>query len=312
MSAASPMTRRLGSLVVVLPFVAASVDVRAAEVAVLKSADVAAWRPTLEALHRSASAHSITEYDLKGAREEAVRVLEGLKPKARETIFVAMGPLAAEVAREAFPQSRLIFCMIQDPGKLGLLTVPAVTGVAFAVPFRNQLAAFRLVNPEGVRVGVIYTGTESGPFFQEAKAAASLVRLALVGRPIAAEKDVPGALRSLLSGGNAVDALWVPADASLLGDDTRRFVMSETLKAGRPVYAFSEALIPEGALVSDGPSLTSIGEEVGDLVNRVAGGEKGRIDMLMPRAELVVNKKIASKLKVEIPEDALQAASRVY
>lgn len=305
------MTRRPGRLLVIA-LLAVPVRVGAAEVAVLKSADVAAWKPALEALHRAASAHSISEYDLKGAREEAVRVLAGLKAKATDTLFVAMGPLAAEVARETFPQSRLIFCMIQDPGKLGLLTAPGVTGVAFAVPIRNQLAAFRLVNPEGVRVGVIYTGVESGPFFKEAKAAAATVQLALVGRPIASEKDVPGALRSLLTGGNAVDALWLPADASLLGDDTRRFVMSETLKAGRPVYAFSDALIPEGALVSDGPSIESIGEEVGDLVNRVAGGEKGRIDMLMPRAELVVNKKIASKLKVEIPDDALQAASRVY
>ena len=312
MRPASTRIRRFGPLLLAVPLAAAPAGVRATEVAVLKSADVAAWRTALDAMHRAAPAQAITEYDLKGAREEAVRVLEGLKPKAKDTVFVAMGPLAAEVVRDAFPQGRLIFCMIQDPGKLGLLNVPGVTGVAFSVPIRNQLAAFRLVNPAGVRVGVMYTGVESGPFFQEAKAAASTVRLALVGRPITGEKDVPGALRSLLSGGNAVDAVWVPADASLLGDDTRRFVMSETLKAGRPVYAFSDALIPEGALVSDGPSLTSIGEEVGDLVNRVAGGEKGRIDMLMPRAELVVNKKIASKLKVEIPDDALQAASRVY
>jgi putative ABC transport system substrate-binding protein len=305
-------TRRIAPLLVIAPLVAAPVSVRAAEVAVLKSADVAAWRPALDALHRAASTHSITEYDLKGAREEAAPVLEALRPKAKDTIFVAMGPLAAEVARETFPQSRLIFCMIQDPGKLGLLTAPGVTGVAFSVPIRNQLAAFRLVNPAGVRVGVIYTGVESGPFFSEAKVAAATVRLALVGRPITSEKDVPGALRTLLTGSNPVDALWIQADASLLGDDTRRFLISETLKAGRPVYAFSDALISEGALVSDGPSFTSIGEEVGDLVNRVAGGEKGRIDMLMPRAELVVNKKIAGKLKVEIPDDALQAAGRVY
>ena len=306
------MTPGLGLVLAVTALGAAPLRLGAAEVAVLKSTDAAAWRPTLEAMHRVASTHTITEHDLKGAREEALRVLEGLKPKAKDTIFVVMGPLAAEVAKEAFPQGRLIFCMVQDPDKLGLLTAPGVTGVAFSVPVRNQLAAFRLVNPGGVRIGVIYTGTDTGPFFQEAKSAAATVRLALVGRAITSEKDVPRALRSLLSGSDAVDALWFPADASLLGDETRRFVMSETLKARRPVYAFSDALIPEGALVSDGPSFASIGEAVGDLVNRIAGGEKGRIDMLMPRAELVVNKRIASKLKLEIPGDALQSASRVY
>jgi ABC-type uncharacterized transport system substrate-binding protein len=283
----------------------------ASEVAVLKSNDVAAWRPALDAIRRVASTHTITEYDLRGLKEEAARVLEGLKARAQDTILVAVGPLAAEATREAFPKGRLIFCMVQDPDKLGLLGVTGVAGVAFSVPARNQLAAFRMVNPAGVRVGVIYSSA-SEKLFQEATAAAGLLQLALTGRMVASEKDVPKALRSLLSGDAAVDALWLVPDTLTLGDDTRRFIMSETLKAGRPVYAFSEALIPEGALVSDGPDIASIGEEVGDLVNRIAGGEKGRIDMLMPRADLVVNKKMAGKLKVEIPSDALRAATRVY
>ena len=50
---------------------------------------------------------------------------------------------------------------------------------------------------------------------------------------------------------------------------------------------------------------------MGDLVNRIAAGEK-RPEMLVPRAELLINKKIADKLKVEIPADALKAANRVF
>ena len=32
----------------------------------------------------------------------------------------------------------------------------------------------------------------------------------------------------------------------------------------------------------------------------------------MPKAELVVNKKIADKMKIDIPADALKAASKVF
>jgi ABC-type uncharacterized transport system substrate-binding protein len=303
---------RVAALVTLAIAVGSARDLAAAEVVVLKSNDVADWRPALDAIRRVASAQAITEFDLRGLKEEAARVLDGLKAKAGEAIFVAVGPLAAGAVHEAFPQSRIIFCMVQDPVALGLLKENGVTGVAFAVPLRNQLAAFRMVNPAGVRIGVVYKPEATDSFIQDATAAAASVRLALVPKTIASEKDVPNALRSLLSGGEAVDALWLVPDAIMLGDDTRRFVMSETLKAGRPVYAFSAALIPEGALVSDGPDIASIGEEVGELVNRLAAGEKGRIDMLMPRADLVINKKIAGKLKVEIPGDALRAAARVY
>jgi ABC-type uncharacterized transport system substrate-binding protein len=99
----------------------------------------------------------------------------------------------------------------------------------------------------------------------------------------------------------------------LLGDDSRRFILSETLRAGKPVYTSLSALVQEGALVSNGPDFASIGEQAGELVNRLASGEKAnKIDILIPRAELIINKRIADKLKIEIPADALKAANKVF
>jgi ABC-type uncharacterized transport system substrate-binding protein len=34
--------------------------------------------------------------------------------------------------------------------------------------------------------------------------------------------------------------------------------------------------------------------------------------MLVPRAELVINKRMASKLKIEIPPDVLKTAARTF
>jgi ABC-type uncharacterized transport system substrate-binding protein len=121
---------------------------------------------------------------------------------------------------------------------------------------------------------------------------------------------VPEALRALLS--DQMDALWIPPDPLLLGDATRRYLLSETLKAGKPVYSFSSALVPEGALVSNGPDLRAIGAQAAQLVNRVASGDKTGYEVLFPAAELVINKKIADKLKISVPSEALSAANRVY
>lgn len=283
----------------------------AAEIAVLKSSDVPAWRPAIDALRRAVSSHAITEYDLNGDRAEAERVLALVKGKP--TILVAVGPLAAMAAHELAPEKPLVFCMVQEPAKLGLLDAPNTTGVLFAIPVKNQLAVFRMVNPRGVRIGVIFSEANTGRLVQEARAAAGVVHVALVERPVTSDKQVPEALRSLLNGSGAVDALWLSPDPILLGDEARRFVLSETLKAGKPVYSFSSALVSEGALVSNGPDIGSIGEQVGELVNRLAGpGESGKIEMLIPRADLVINKKVADKLKIEIPSDALRAASKVF
>ena len=284
---------------------------QAAEVAVLKSGDSPTWRPALEALRRSAAGHTITEYELKGDKLEALRVLAELKPRA--PILVAMGALAAQSARESAPELPMIFCMIQDPGQLGLLGAANTLGVAFSVPVKNQLAAFRAVNPRGVRVGVIHGSEAVARLVQEALLAARVVRLNLIEKRVASEKDVPEALRALLKGSEAVDALWLPPDPMLLGDETRRFLLSETLKAGKPLYASSAALVAEGALVSNGPDVASVGEQLAELVNRVAAGEHGgRGGLLVPRGELVINKRMAERLKLEIPADALAQASRVF
>jgi putative tryptophan/tyrosine transport system substrate-binding protein len=279
----------------------------AADVAVLKSTDAPAWRPALDALKRSAGTHTITEYDLRNDRATADGVMRTLQ--GRNVIFVALGPLAAQVVRAAVPDAPVAYAMVQDPARLGLAGVP---GVAFTIPIKNQIAAFRMVNPRGVRIGVLYNTDNVGKLVEEAEKAAGLLRVALITKVVTNEREVPPALRALLTGPDAVDALWLPPDPVLLSDESRRFILSETLKANRPVYGFSAALVGEGALVSNGPDFTSIGEQLGELVNRLASGDRGKIDILVPRAELVINKRIATKLKIEVPPDALKAASKVF
>jgi ABC-type uncharacterized transport system substrate-binding protein len=78
------------------------------------------------------------------------------------------------------------------------------------------------------------------------------------------------------------------------------------------VYGSSSALVAEGALVSNGPDFVSIGEQIGELVNRLAAGDRSRIELLVPRAELVINKKIAARLKIEVSAEVLKAANKVF
>jgi putative ABC transport system substrate-binding protein len=283
----------------------------AADVVVLKSSAAPAWQPCVDALRKAAGGHNVQEFDLRGDRAEADRVIAGFKGKP--TIMVALGPLAAQAVKEGAPEAALIYALVPDPTKVGIAAGANATGVAFSVPVKNQLAAFRMVYPRGVKIGVIYNAENTGKMVQDAVKAAGVVRLNVVDHPVTSEKDIPEALRGLLKGDQAVDALWIPPDPILLGDETRRFILSETLKAGKPVYTSLSGLVSEGALVSNGPDYTSIGEEAGDLVNRLATGEKAaKIEQLIPRAELVINKKIADKLKIDIPPDALKAANKVF
>jgi ABC-type uncharacterized transport system substrate-binding protein len=279
---------------------------RAADVVILKSAETPAWRPAIDALRKAAPGHAFTEMDLRGDRAEATRVAGTLKGKP--VVVVAFGPLAAQAAREAFPAGPLVVCMMPDATPL---LGPGIGGVGFGVPVKNQLAAFRLVNPRAVRLGVVHSA-EAAALVQEAQRIAASVRLTLEARQVASVKDVPSTLRALLSGPNAVDALWIPTDPLFVPDDSRRFLLTEATRANKPVYASAGSVVPEGALVGSGPDLASIGALAAELVNRLASGEKGKMELLVPRAELVVNKKMAARLGLELSADALKAATRVF
>ena len=278
----------------------------AADVAILKSSDVGAWRPAIDALQRSASTHRFTEHDVSGDRARGEAVLGALKGKA--AVLVALGPLAAAAAHEVLPDVPMVFCMVQDPARSGInVGRPTVTGVSFSIPVRNQLATFHLVDPRSVRIGVIYSEATTAGLVQEAEKAAALLQIVLVTKMVAAEKDVPGALRALLKGKEAVDAVWLIPEPLLLGDESRRHILSETLSAGKPIFSFASSIVQEGALVSSGPDYASIGERAGELVNRLVSGER-RIEMVVPRPEIVVNTKIAAKLKIPLSPAVLKAA----
>jgi len=278
-------------------------------VVILKSSEQPGVRGVVDTLRRVGAIHTFSEFDLAGNRTQGERIAAGLRGRA--VILVAVGTLAAQVARAALPETPLVFCMVPDPAAAGLAGVARVGGVAADVPVKNQLAAFRLVNPRGVRIGVLH-GSETTDAIEDAQKGARLVRVVLVPRPVASERDVPQAMRELLTGNEAVDAIWILGDPILATEQTRRFILGEALKAGRPVYAYSSALIAEGALASDGPDPASVGEQLAELVDRFAAGEKGPLDLRVPRAELVINKKVAGKLKIDVPADALKAASRIF
>ena len=179
----------------------------------------------VDALRRSTGSHTLSEFDMAGNRAQGERIAAGLR--GRSVILVALGVLAAQVARAALPEAPLVFCMVPDPVQAGLADVPRVAGVAASVPLKNQLAAFRLVNPRGVRIGLLHGVDSAGAIDEGAEgrpAGAGGHRARLIASERASPR--PCATCGAAGGGRAVD----PPDP-VDGRATRRFVIAE--RSGR-------------------------------------------------------------------------------
>jgi hypothetical protein len=139
-----------------------------------------------------------------------------------------------------------------------------------------------------VRVGVLYNPDNVGRMVQEAQKAAAVVRLVIVERAISSAGRPAGAARA--AGRRRHRRAVAPARPVLLGEEARRFVLQRDAQGGQARLRVLGGSGPEGALVSDGPTCH-------DRASRSASccrgclGEKGAVELAIPRAELVINKR---------------------
>ena len=281
-----------------------------AEVAVLASSDSPERAAIVAALLRAAPHHSFAEYGLGGDQATAQRVVQQLAGQI--DVFVALGRLAAQSARAFAPDTPLVFCMIDRPRELDLLGSPHVGGIAHAVPVKNQLAVFRMVYPRGVRIALLHNPENTKALAEEAQKAARVVHLAVMEHAIRSPSDVASSVKALGEAGETVDAIWVPADAFFRDEAVREALIELAFKAKLPVYSSLADWVEQGALAALAPDLDSIGEQAATLVDRLVAGDAEAIALRVPRGRLLINRKTAKKLKINLPLSAVKAAAKVY
>src|SRR5579883_2165598 len=95
------------------------------------------------------------------------------------------------------PDLPVIFCMVLDPLRHSLKTTN-MTGIRLEVPIDRQLSILHALLPGAKRLGLLYDQRKTAPLVEEAKRKAKGLGVDLVTKSVSSEKDVPGALRSIL------------------------------------------------------------------------------------------------------------------
>lgn len=201
--------------------------------------------------------------------------------------------------------------MVLDPERYAL-RAPNVTGLSLKVPLHRQFQTIRTLLPAAKRVGVLYDPDRSGDLVDEARRPASRLGIELVERQVRDAKDVPAALRSMLT---TIDALWLVPDSTVLTDDSFRFILNTTLDTNVPVIAFSSEFVRNGALAALSIHPDDIGRQAGELVKRLLSGgrpQHGAATVPPDRVRLAVNLKTAKYLGVLLPGEIVSSADEVF
>src|SRR2546426_3839508 len=242
----------------------------AAEVAILKSADLAAYNQAVAGFKATMPpSTTFLEYDMQGDVARGQKLARKIRD-SEATLLLAVGVKAALVAKLEIVDIPVIFCMVLDPAKHDL-KAPNMTGIRLEVPVNRQFSTMRSVLPSLKRIGVLYDPENTGHLVEEARLLAKSMGLELVVKQVNTEKEVPPALRALLS---QVEALWLVPASTVLTEDSLKFVLGTALDFNVPVIGFSSELVRSGALLGLSVSYEDVGRQAGLLAKRIVSDQE--------------------------------------
>ena len=282
----------------------------AAEVAILKSADIAAYTQAVDSFKASMPAPStFVEYDLQGDIERGRKLARKIRA-SDATLVLAVGLKAALVAKLEIVDIPVIYCMVLDPAKSGL-SAPNMTGIMLEIPIERQLSAMRSVLPRLKRIGVLYDPEKTANLVDVARRQARALGLEVVARQVRSEKEVPTILRALLP---EIEALWLIPDSTVLTEESLSFLLATALDANVPVIGFSSALARSGALVGLSVQYEDVGLQAGRLAKKILLENYRPFSTPFPpdRVRLALNLKTARFLGITIPSEVVENADELY
>jgi len=285
-----------------------AINVFAGDVAVLLSKDIEPYHQAFTGFKQSCK-NKYTLYNMNGNMEEGQRLtgkIRSFKPK----LVLAIGTQAAIVAKQNLKDVPIVFCMVFNPEHYGLSS-KNITGVSLNVPVANQLVTLLQFVPKLKRVGVIYNKKKTGNLISEASEMAKRFNIRLVTAKVDSEKDVPKALRKLIG---KIDVLWLVNDATVVNNESFRYILLLTLENRVPLMVFFENFVKAGALVGLSPDFCQAGNQAGEMSNRILSGKSPSDCQIEPPifVRLAVNLKTARNIGLKVPEKAIEAANKVY
>ena len=299
----APALRLLLSLMLTLTLMMAAPA--RADIIVLASDDKGAVAAAAGALQAAYGAR-VTTYNLGGSRAREADIVKAIKASPVNQV-VAVGLLAAQVARQRLDAKQVVFCQVLNVEEFSLVT-PWMKGVSGIPSLARQFAAWKMLDPGLRKIGLI-TGRHASYMVIEAQQAARSLGLELEHIAVASDRAVLPALQELRE--RRIGGLWLAPDSTILSQRTIFDVMAYSVRNNLPVLAFSPALLREGALLSGTADTREIASVTLERLRR-SGGAANLVsgEPLEPLAEarITINAAAAARFGLAIPPKVKEQA----
>lgn len=180
-------------------------------------------------------------------------------------VIVAVGARAAQLAAKSSHPS--VACMLLQAS--AVTSTPRLVKVPVAVPGRAQLDTLRALVPAVKTVGIIYDPRFNAEQVEDLVAAANVLKLKVIARPVSDQRDTPAVLDAVIPD---IDALLLPADATVVSKAFLQYLVKRAFDKKVPVLTYSESFVRLGLMAALVPSYADNGRIAARITRRLLEG----------------------------------------
>ncbi|MCP4272185.1 MAG: hypothetical protein GY781_09490 [Gammaproteobacteria bacterium] len=267
---------------------------------VIKSQNLSAYNEVVKGFQDECFKNNITIksiYDLKGKMKTGQKIVRKVR-KQKPDIVLAIGVLAATVAKEEIEDISIVFCMVINHARFEL-TEPNITGISTEIAIEDQLKGYQSILGPFKNMGIIYDPSKTGNIIESAEKKAEGTGINLVKYEIDSSKEVSQAMENLIG---KIDALWLLPDSTVVTKKSFGLIKSTTLENRIPLLCTSDVFVKAGALAAVSPNHKDVGRQAAELARKILElSTPGSLGIVYPdRFKLTVNTDTAKKLGLEL------------
>jgi len=230
-------------------------------------------------------------------------------------VIVPISTPSAQAAAAATREIPIVFSAVTDPLAAGLVKSNEepggnVTGVSDLTPIADHVALIKELVPNVKSVGFIFNPGEANSvvLLDLFKKEAEKQGLSVVEAPANKSADVQAAARSLVG---KAEAMYVPTDNTIVS--ALEALVGVANDNDLPLISGDTDSVERGALASVGFNYYELGKDTAEVVVKVLKGENpGAIPVTFASGtDLVVNRKAAEAMGVELPQAIVDRATKV-
>lgn len=185
-----------------------------------------------------------------------------------------------------------------------------VSGVNDATPIGNQIGLIKQLVPDAKTIGIMYNSSEVNSQVQaeQAQAEAEAAGYAVEISTVSSSNDVAQAMETMCE---KVDAIYIPTDNTFASAMATVGQISE--QRGVPVIPGDTGMCEAGGVATLGVDFYELGKQTGEFMLKVIdGGDISTMPVEDPKVNLlVINKTLADKIGIEIPQELLDSADSI-